>query len=179
MKQKLFVCIVMLVGMVAATACAETYTWEDSSGTIHFTEDISRVPKKYRKNVRVRGDMGAAVAEEPLVEQSTEAAAPGDAAPPAKEPAAASEKKEELYGGKPGKSWKMEFDTLRAEISATDDQVAELDSRLGDTSNMSRIEYLTIRNTIKNLKFRRGELENKIKALNEQASKAGVPGQYR
>lgn len=179
MKQKMFVCIVMLVGMVAGMASAETYTWEDSSGTIHFTEDISRVPKQYRKKMKVRGDMGAAVAEEPLVEQSAEAAAPGNAVPSAKEPPAASEKKEELYGGKTGKSWKMEFDTLRAEISANDDQVAELDSRLADTSKMSRIEYLTIQNTIKNFKFRRSELEKKVNALNEQASRAGVPGQYR
>ncbi|HOP41763.1 MAG TPA: DUF4124 domain-containing protein [Geobacteraceae bacterium] len=183
MKQKVFACIVMLLGIVAGTACAETYSWEDSNGTIHFTEDISQVPKKYLKKVRVRGDMGVAVTPQPLVEQTAETSAPGDTASvgssPVKEQAAAGEKKEELYGGKSGKSWKIDFDTLRAEIGAIDDQVAELNSRLDDTSKMSRIEYLSIQNTIKNLKFRRGDLEKKLAALNDQAARAGVPAQFR
>jgi hypothetical protein len=84
-----------------------------------------------------------------------------------------------LYGNRNGKSWKADFDTLRAEIGATDDQIAELNSRLADTSKMSRTDYLSIHSTIRNYQFRRGELENKLSSLNDQASRAGVPGEFR
>jgi hypothetical protein len=32
---------------------AETFTWTDSEGTTHFSDDFSSVPKKYRKTAKV------------------------------------------------------------------------------------------------------------------------------
>jgi hypothetical protein len=49
MIQKVSICTLLLLGMFAGTVGAETYSWVDSSGTVHFTEDISQVPKKYLK----------------------------------------------------------------------------------------------------------------------------------
>ncbi len=167
----------LLLGMFAGTVGAETYTWVDSSGTVNFTEDISQVPKKYLKKVRVRGDVSPSVSD--VTESSAEAPAGADAVSLAPVDAKASEKKEVLYGNRSGKSWKADFDTLRAEIGATDDQVAELNSRLGDTSKMSRTDYLSIQSSIRNYQFHRGELEKKLKSLDDKASRAGVPGEFR
>jgi hypothetical protein len=181
MMVKVSLCTLMLLGMLAGTVCAETYTWVDSSGTINFTEDISQVPKKYLKKVRVRDDVSPAVPD--VVENSAETPAGSEAVSPApaaeKTPVESSEKKEVLYGNRSGKSWKADFKTLRAEIGATDDQIAELNARLGDTSKMSRADYLGIQSSIKNFQFHRGELEKKLNALNDEASRAGVPAEFR
>jgi len=181
MIQKVSICTLLLLGMFAGTVGAETYSWVDSSGTVHFTEDISQVPKKYLKKVRVRGDVSSVVPE--VMENSTESPAGVDAVSPAPAGAVApvenGVKKEVLYGNRSGKSWKADFDTLRAEIGATDDQITELNSRLVDTSKMSRTDYLSIQSTIRNFQFRRGELEKKLSSLNDQASQAGVPGEFR
>ncbi|MRR53781.1 MAG: DUF4124 domain-containing protein [Deltaproteobacteria bacterium] len=175
MMQKISVGILLLLGMFAGTVGAETYTWVDSSGTTNFTEDISQVPKKYLKKVRVRGDVT------PAVSGGTDSTA--ESVPPApagtKATAGSSEKKEATFGNKTGKIWKADFETLRAQMGATDDQISELNSRLGDTSKMSRSDYLSIQSTIRNLEFHRGELEKKLKTLNEQASQVGVPGEFR
>ncbi|MRR06944.1 MAG: DUF4124 domain-containing protein [Deltaproteobacteria bacterium] len=175
MIQKVSVCILLLLGMFAGTVGAETYSWVDSSGTIHFTEDISQVPKKYLKKVRVRGDVSPVVPG--VVENSAESPAGVEKVSPA--PVESAEKNEVLYGNRSGKSWKSDFDILRAEIGATDDQIAELNSRLADTSKMSRTDYLSIQSSIRNYQFRRGQLENKLNTLNDQASRAGVPGEFR
>lgn len=175
MKQKFSVGALLLLGMFAGTVGAETYTWVDSSGTTNFTEDISQVPKKYLKKVRVRGDVSPAVSGGSERSIETVSPAPADT----NTPTGSSEKKEVMYGNKTGKSWKAEFDTLRTQIAATDDQISELNTRLGDTSKMSRSDYLGIQSSIRNLQFHRGELEKKLKTLNEQALQAGVPGEFR
>lgn len=175
MMQKISVSVLLLLGMFASTVGAETYTWVDSSGTVNFTEDISQVPKKYLKKVRVRGDVSPAVSGG--AESTAETVPPAPAG--TKAITGSSEKKEVMYGNKTGKSWKADFDTLRAQIGATDDQISELNTRLGDTSKMSRSDYLSIQSTIRNLEFHRGELEKKLKTLSEQASQVGVPGEFR
>lgn len=172
--QKISVGVLLLLGMFAGTVAAETYTWVDGSGTVNFTEDISQVPKKYLKKVRVRGDVTPAVSAR--TENTAETVSP---APATQAIAGSSEKKEVIYGDKTGKSWKAAFDTLRAQIGATDDQISELNTRLGDISKMSRADYLSIHSSIKNLQFHRGELEKKLNALNKQASQVGVPGEFR
>jgi len=181
MMQKVTIFTLLLLGMFAGTVVAETYSWVDSSGTVNFTEDISQVPKKYLKKVRVRGDMSPAVPD--AVENSAESPAGAGTVSPApvaeKAPVESSEKPEILYGNKSGKSWKADFDILRAEIGATDDQIAELNSRLGDTSKMSRTDYLGVQSSIRNYQFRRGELEKKLNTLKDQATQAGVPGEFR
>ena len=51
---------VLLAGaalLLAVQAGAETYTWTDDKGTFNFTDDLSLVPQKYRKNVGKRGDV--------------------------------------------------------------------------------------------------------------------------
>ena len=176
MMQKVSIFALLLLGMFAGTVGAETYTWVDSRGTVNFTEDISQVPKKYLKKVRVRGDMSPAVPD-----TITPAGADSVSSAPVAEkaPVERNEKQEILYGNRSGKSWKADFDTLRAEIGATDDQIAELNSRLGDTSKMSRTDYLSIQSSIRNYQFHRGELEKKLNSLNDQASRAGVPGEFR
>ncbi len=50
---KLFVVLAALLTIVFTwTAQAETYRYTDSKGALHFVDDISKVPKKYRSQLR-------------------------------------------------------------------------------------------------------------------------------
>ncbi len=40
----------LLLFLSPAPARADIYQWEDSQGTIHFTDDATTIPAKYRKN---------------------------------------------------------------------------------------------------------------------------------
>lgn len=172
--------LVLLVFVCTGVSVAETYKWVDDSGTVNFADDLSQVPKKYRKKVRTMGDVGPSQAVPP--ETSAEAnPVKGTGASPAA--GGASEEggnaKETLYGGKSGETWKSEFAALKGDLAATDAQIAELNGRLSDTSRMSRTEYLSIQNSIKNLGYHRDAVNGKLDALTGAASRAGVPAEYR
>ena len=40
-----------LFGSISSTAFSDTYNWTDNNGVVNFTDDPSRVPKRYRRNV--------------------------------------------------------------------------------------------------------------------------------
>jgi hypothetical protein len=172
----------ILTLLFAGSAVAETYMWEDATGTVNFTEDLSQVPKKYRKKVRVRGDISA-----PEPEQQSASGEPGAAKSSSSGPAASdtgkpgggSEKKDLRYGGKSGEEWRGEFATLKADLKSTDDQIAELNGRMADTSQMSRSDYLGIQSSLKSLQFHKAEVAKKLDALKQAASRAGVPAEFR
>ncbi len=184
--------LVVLVGLVslfATSALAETYSWVDSSGTMNFSDDLSQVPRKYRKKVKVRGDMGPGMQEAVESTEGTSAVKEkGDAAKDAgKESAeksgkadktAKSDKKDALYGGKSGASWKKEFDGVRDQIEAVDKQVEANNSRM-QQGKMTRSEYLSNEYSNRSLQQKRNELIGKLESLNEEATKAGLPSQFR
>ncbi len=178
---KHFLVFIVMMVMCAGPALAETYTWVDDSGTTNFTEDLSQVPKKYRKKARKLGDMGPSAPETDRAPADAKAPKSGDKTAPATSGAAAekTEKKEALYGNKTGAAWKAEFAGIKAEIAATDGQISELTARLGNTAGMSRTEYLSIQHTIKSLENHKIELNKKQAALNDAAARARVPSEFR
>jgi clan AA aspartic protease (TIGR02281 family) len=48
-----FFLLTILIAL-ALPASAEMYKWVDEKGTVHFTDDISSIPEKYRENVEER-----------------------------------------------------------------------------------------------------------------------------
>ena len=48
----LFLGILALSALLAPTASADIYRWEDESGVIHFTDDPSNIPANYRGKAR-------------------------------------------------------------------------------------------------------------------------------
>jgi hypothetical protein len=172
----------LLTLLFAVSAVAETYMWEDSTGTVNFAEDLSQVPKKYRKKVQVRGDLSAptpepssAVTEPGAAKGSTSVPASSDAG----KPVVGNEKKDLLYGGKSGEEWRRDFASLKADLRSTDDQIAELNGRMADTSQMSRADFLGIQSSLKSLQFHKVEVGKKLDALSQAASRARVPAEFR
>lgn len=65
---KTFFLVIILIAL-ALPASAEMYKWVDDKGTVHFTDDISSIPEKYREDVEMRktptGTPGQEVREKP------------------------------------------------------------------------------------------------------------------
>jgi hypothetical protein len=65
--------VIILSAAIIAIACnvnGESYSWTDSSGAIHFTDDPGSIPTKYRHKVNVRESIAGTPAYSPPVEQS-------------------------------------------------------------------------------------------------------------
>lgn len=48
------IALTMATFFLASSAGAEYYSYEDKNGTVHFVDDVSRIPKEYRKKKQVR-----------------------------------------------------------------------------------------------------------------------------
>jgi uncharacterized protein YukE len=173
--------ILAILVMFAAPAAAVTYKWVDDQGTVNFTEDLGSVPPKYRKKARVVGaeEEAAPPATRETKEEAKPAEKPKGTGQPMEQPAAEKKDLKKTYGGKSAEAWKAEFAQLNANIKAAEDQLVELRGRLSDISKMSRGEYLSILNTIRNSEDRILGLRKKRDALNEEANKAEVPAEIR
>ncbi len=168
--------VMILLALFAIPALAETYTWTDDQGTVNFADDLGKVPKKYRKRAKVLGG------EETPPEEVQEGEKPAPAVQQQKGAAkevkeAAPARKKELYGGKDAATWKYELASARANLKATEGQLADHRERLKDTSGMSRVEYLSILNTIKSLEYTVQRQRNELDDLKKDAEAAGVPAE--
>jgi len=179
-----YLLLVLMLGF-AVPAMGETYKWKDDRGTVNYTDDLGKVPPRYLKRVTVVG--GAAEAAEPVVTEvkednkETDQSAKGKEKQekPADSAAKGAEKKPTLYNGKSADTWRDEFDKLKADIKRTEDSLKDRQAQVGDTSKMTRAQYLGVQHEIKRLETKLATLQEKLEALNESAAKAGVPADAR
>ena len=161
--------LVALLLIYPLSASADTYQWTDDRGTVNFTEDYGKVPKKYRKKMKVQGDEGGAapqssVSPEPEMDKpKSEEAEPG----------------KKLYGGKDERVWRRDFDAAAYDLQSAEAELEALHGRLKDTSRMSRSEYLAIQNTLKHAESRVQGMQRKLDLLRETADRYGVPMDFR
>lgn len=64
-----------MLAVSVSFAYAETYSWTDEHGTIHFTEDLGKVPQKFRGRVKVESETGSSQ-EEKSATKATDKAPP-------------------------------------------------------------------------------------------------------
>lgn len=183
--------VLLLVAVLTQPAMGATYRWTDERGIVNFTEDLGKVPKKYRKKVTIISDPGSVA---PEVAESVEEGAP--TAKPAEEAGAAQgregmepqgnqapqpekEKKPVVYGGKSEDVWKAEFGKLRNDIKLYENEIADRKARLANPGKMSRGEYLGTQTEVKRLEEKLSVLKEKLAILKENAGRAGVPLELR
>jgi hypothetical protein len=123
--------LILLAGLLlwAAPLLAETYSWEDETGTVNYTENYTGIPAKFRKNARKLGDMGAS----PVSKESVSPSTGSSEAPPAALKDTAAGKLESPVGNFDGRSydqWKLEFNEREAAMVAIKKQVDEIDALL-------------------------------------------------
>ncbi|MGQ9646655.1 MAG: DUF4124 domain-containing protein [Thermodesulfobacteriota bacterium] len=68
MKIQIFILITLLT---AALSHAEVYKWVDEKGSVHFTDDMTQVPEKYRRGIQEVG-----VDEEKVIATKEESQSP-------------------------------------------------------------------------------------------------------
>ena len=171
--------IVTLLLLAAPAICpAEIYKWVDEKGQVGFADDLGKVPKKYRDAAVITEKQEQAVE---IVEKSepekgarkgtdTKADAPDDKG---------KEKAKPLYGGKDGETWKQEFARQKSTIKSLEEQAVGIRERMADGSKISRGEYLTLQATQRDLEVRIAKAKQKLEAMNDDASKAELPAEFR
>lgn len=172
--------ITALLVLFALPVLAVTYEWEDSQGTINFTEDPGSIPKQYRKKAKIVGAEEEAAAPEPSAAnaepKSGAKAKKGEAS---EQTAGGNKEIKKMYGGKSAETWSRDFTQLNGNIKAEEDQLSELKERIKDTSKMSRGEYLSIQMGINASESRLQRLRGKLAALTAEANSADLPAELR
>lgn len=172
--------IVSLLLLLPVLCSAEIYKWVDDKGQTGYSDDLGKVPKKYRDQATVTekqeqavevieksgGDKGAKKGPEGKVEQ-----------PVADDKG--KEKPKPTFGGKSGDAWKQEFGRLKYEVKSLEEQAAGIKERMTDGSKVSRGEFLTLQSTARDLDVRIGKAKKKLETLTEAADQAEVPAEYR
>ena len=174
--------IVIFLVLFAVPSLAVIYEWEDSNGTINFTEDLGNVPKEYRKKAKIVGEEEDSSAD--VSAEGSEEAQGKDEAAKSKDGAAKSPEGDKLeqkktYGGRSAESWKNEFAEINGKIKAEEDELNLLKDRIKDTSKMSRSEYLSIQMGINDSESRLKRLRERLDQLTSDADRAGVPASCR
>jgi len=171
---------ILILGMLFFTipAIAETYSWEDENGTVNFSEDLSKIPKKYRKKARVIGYEETAPAQSKAEQEQPARQRSSDVTPSEGRIPAAKIDKKAVYGGKDAKTWQAEFGAANADLNAAEKQLVDYRNRVKDISGMSRSEYLGIQSAIKTVELRVLGQRKKLDDLKQEAGKAEVPAEF-
>jgi hypothetical protein len=159
--------LVVLLLLYPLSASAVTYEWTDQAGTVNFTEDLGKVPKKYRKKVKVLGaeESGTpAIIEnsEPAKGKTKELATPVTA------------KEQKPLHPKAETTFRNDYLNTKANLQATEQETTILRTRLADTSKLSRSEYLSLQNALKQNELRIQEQKRQLDQIREKADKAGI-----
>ena len=163
---------------LAAPVQAAIYKWVDHQGTVHFAEDLGKVPPAFRKKAQVV-DGEPAQAVEVTETAPTEGKKSRKDAPPKEDGQTTKADKKVSYGGKDADSWRNEFGRLKDELRTNEEYLTETRKRKDDTANLSRRDYLSLQQTEKDVTSRIDSIRRKLQGLTEAADKAGVPKELR
>ena len=200
--------IALLMVMFACSfAQAEVYEWVDSQGVVHFTDQLDKVPARYREKVKRRESVSGEKAD----------VSPTPAPPPVTE-SLPREQQSGLYGGHDEAWWRLRYKALRDEIKVIQDQLPEkretltqlhrkwvismgrtpkagetrddkfikpppeeketLSHALG-TPGMHREAYYDKKAEVEKDEARIKEIEQQLDSLNADADRGGVPFDWR
>lgn len=160
---------------------AQIYKWVDEKGQTGYSDDLGKVPGKYRDKAVVEEKQEQAVE---IIENSApdKTAKKGDEAKEEQKKDSKGQNKDKdkrTYDGKTGEAWKKDFASQIFQIRSLEEQLAGIKERMADGSKMSRDEYLTLQHTQRDLEVRLEKAKKKLAALNETADKAEVPAEFR
>jgi hypothetical protein len=155
--------------LLAAPLHAETYSWVDDSGTYNYTEDYSRVPKKYQKKVKRRED---------LPQDVTPPALPGSeprrAEKAAVKSAAVPDGEKELYGGKSHAAWRKELDAFEAELSGIEQRMELLRKQIYDPKGVSKVQFEALKKDYDDSRAAYDQKYKNYSELIDAVRKAGI-----
>jgi hypothetical protein len=159
----------------ATPLMAETYSWVDENGTTNFTEDYSRIPKKYRTQVNRLGDIcplpSSASRDIAAAGQTGQGKAAGSVAP--------TDAGKDSYGGRKAEVWQQEFRSRGAELKGLEKRLVELEALMKKPEGISRDRLFGLPQEFKDTQRKYNEALKRYNDLNDTANKAGVPAECR
>lgn len=174
MKTLLFPGFILL--LLASPLHAGTYSWLDDSGTYNFTEDYSKVPRKYQKKVMRREDLPPD--DKPQLSPDQGVVLKQDDKAGVK-PAAGAGGEAELYGGKSRAEWRKEMETLEAELSAIEQHLEQVRKQINDAKVLSKAQFDLLKKEYDDGRAGYGRKYESYKELIEAVRKAGIPVEIR
>lgn len=180
MKQLIIIAALLLLPL---TTGAATYSWTDVNGTMHFTDEIGSVPKKYRAKALRQADTDtpAAAAPAPTAPQQTAPAAAGPKTESAAPPAAANGavRPETRFGDRTAAQWQVEIRGLRTKLKGIEQQQEQLRKDGGDGKKLlSRQQINEINSRNKQLYEEYEATRLRFNQLVEEVNKVGLPPEY-
>ncbi|MBT1077141.1 DUF4124 domain-containing protein [Geobacter grbiciae] len=168
-----------VVTAFSGAARADTYRWVDDKGVVNFTDNPDLIPSKYRKRVRKSPSMTSPA---PSLESTT----PKPLSQP-QSPSVLKGSAPKLPGGFSEQEWRSRFATLRSELKALQDGLPKKREALDQLHRkrtiyqrpQDRVAYNEQMEKIERDEARIKELEVQLSALDNEASRAGVPFEWR
>ncbi len=177
--KRMMIALVMLAFPVICWG--EIYKWVDERGQVGFADDLGNVPAKYRKSATLINGQEPAVEIVEKGEGEKEPARKGEAqqGQGAAGEERAKAKAKPLFDGKDGETWKRDFARQKSDIKSLEDNAAGIRARMANPGKMSRGEYLTLQNTLRDLEVRISTAQKKLDDLTSAADRAEVPAEFR
>ncbi|NTW88260.1 MAG: DUF4124 domain-containing protein [Desulfobulbaceae bacterium] len=158
--------------LLAAPLHAETYSWVDDSGTYNYTEDYSRVPKKYRNKVKRREDLQQ---DERPQASSVPNSLPRQVEKTVVKPVPVQVNGKEMYGGKSRADWRTEMDVLEAELGGIEQRMEQLRKQIYDPKGVSKAKFEELKKDYDDSRATYGQKYKSYTELIEAVRKAGIP----
>ena len=123
-----------------APSRADIYRWEDSQGTVHFTDDITNIPSQYRKNSTLL------IREAPSVVPPPQAAPPAGipqaSPPPNARPALSAQEQATLDAAREKEDLVSQVEQLKAKIAAKEKHISAVDAKRSLAVNPLRNRFV-------------------------------------
>ena len=171
----------MVTFIFSLSAGAATYEWKDEKGVVNFTDNPDKIPAKYLKKVKKRPSITVDETGTSTEGKNQEKAPSVSAQEPV------TQNMEKLYGGHDQSWWRSRFSGLRNELKAVQDGLpGKKEDLIGLRREFNIYHYGRDRKAyydklaeIENDEAREKELNEQLKALDVEASRAGVPSEWR
>lgn len=172
--------LMLLLVLLPLPASAEIYSWTDTAGTAHFTDDLGAVPPQYRKRAVLQNEEALPDAGAPAVTATHQGAlAASSQKVPLVGPKGAAAALKAPYGGKSAAAWQVEFRQRREAVQELDRQIKQLKAEVNnpnDVVSSARIAELNVRRT--ELAHQYEVAARELNTLVEEANRAGLPSEY-
>jgi len=171
----------ILTFIFSLTAGAAMYEWTDNKGVVNFTDNPDKIPAKYLKKVKKRPSItGDQTGSSPAEKTQEKAPAASGQEPD-------TQKIEKLYGGHEQIWWRSRFSDIRNELKAVQEGLlGKKEELVGLRRQMTIYNYGRDRKAyydklaeIEKDETREKELNEQLNSLDIEASKAGVPAEWR
>ena len=119
-----------------APSRADIYRWEDSQGTVHFTDDLTNIPPQYRKNSTLL--IREAPSFAPLPQAAPPAGIPQASPPPNAGPALSAQEQAE----REKEDLASQVEQLKAKIAAKETHISAVDAKRSLAVNPLRNRFV-------------------------------------